>query len=184
MTAHIASFRFTPSSAVLTPPARLLSQKLSAIKLLQTPRLHRSCRQAAAVQSSEVLVSHVPASTAKQQVRFCMLWAACFMHYVLLGSVQDPAMCPGRTSSTCKEGDSVCKYSLWAPAFCIWTLRLCCWHRVHPRSFSNMRSPVVFRASWTVFSLCQILRNDANSCSDMPRSCQLWMPPTELPPTV
>lgn len=72
MKAHISSNRPFSGSAVLTPLARLLSHKRSAVKLLQAPRLHRYFKQPAAAQSSE-LASRVPDSTAEhQQVRLLL----------------------------------------------------------------------------------------------------------------
>lgn len=80
----MASTRCTPNSATLSPPARLWSHKLRAVKSLQAPRLLRSCKQLTVLQSSEMLVNRVPAGTAQQQVRFrTLLLSACCMQYSL-----------------------------------------------------------------------------------------------------
>ncbi|KAL3135700.1 hypothetical protein ABBQ38_006171 [Trebouxia sp. C0009 RCD-2024] len=94
MKAHTASTCCTPSSAMLTSPARLL-YKLRAVKSLQAPRLRRSCKQLAAVQSSEMLVNRVPASTAQQQGMFLQVQqdeVPCAVQRVLnsFHSVSDP----------------------------------------------------------------------------------------------
>ena len=110
MQPHIASTRCIPSSAMLTPPARLLSHKLSVAKSFQASRLHR-CKQLAAVQSSEVLVNRVPASTAQQQVRFCkLLLSACCLHQ----SLRAPYC---NVSETYKVEGPVCSTSYGSVAF-------------------------------------------------------------------
>lgn len=67
---------------MLTPPTRLLSHKLRALKSLQAPRRRHNYKQLAAVQSSEVLVNRAPASTVQQQVRFCTFAVFCLLHAV------------------------------------------------------------------------------------------------------